>query len=256
MKVILKKTRFLALAGSLCVALLTAPMHANAEEVFTQEQKKEIEKLFKDYISDNPELILLSVRKYQEEQERKMMQSAQDNLKEYKEFFADKSLPMAGNPDGDVTVVEFFDFNCGWCKKAFDDVQKIIAEDSNARVVFMDLPILSPASEKMTKIALAAHKQGKYFEMHKALMDYRGSQNDAAFFKLAADLGLDMDKLKADMDSADVQAAIAKATAIAQALGIRGTPGFVVGDKVYPGYIGIEKLRNAVKQARTGEAKN
>ena len=256
MKVTLRKLRFLALAAGISTALLTQPMYVHAAESFTPEQKKEIEKLFKEYISENPELILQSVRKYQEEQERKMMQSAQENLKEYLEFFTQKDLPMVGNVDGDVTIVEFFDFNCGYCKKAFEDVQKIVAEDSNARVVFMDMPILSPSSAKMSAIAVASHKQGKYFEMHKALMDYRGTQNEKAFLKLAEDLGLDMEKLKADMESPETQAFIDKAKTIAQAIGIRGTPGFIVGERIYPGYIGIAALRDAVKVARSGEAKN
>lgn len=249
---ILKDMKILGLAATAGALLMTAPLSsAHAESAFTAEQQKEIESLVKKYISENPELILQSVKQYQEDQERKQMQSAQDNLKQYQSFFADKDLPMAGNPDGDVTVVEFFDYNCGYCKKAFEDIQKLVEEDKNLRVVLMDMPILSPSSQKMSEISLAAHKQGKYFEMHTALMDYRGSQSEAAFLKLAEDLGLDMEKLKADMKSAEIQAAIAKTKQVAQALGIRGTPGFVVGEQLYPGYVGIEALRNAVKDARS-----
>jgi len=239
------------MTAGVSMAVLFAPINnAKAEEVITSAQKKEIENIVKQVISDNPELILNSVRKFQENQELKAAQSAEENLKDYKEFFAKKDLPMVGNPDGDVTIVEFFDFNCGYCKKAFEDVQKINNEDKNVRIVFMDMPILSPTSSKMASISLAAHKQGKYFEMHKDLMDYRGSQTDEAFFKLAEKLGLDMNKLKEDMKSADVQAFITKSKAMAQSLGIRGTPGFIIGEKVYPGYIGIDAMRKAVKEAR------
>lgn len=257
MNISLKKLKFWALTAGVCTAAISVNIQSvHAAESFTAEQKKEIEVLFKEYIANNPELILESVRKYQEEQERKIMQSAQENLKEYQPFFAQDDIPMAGNPNGDVTVVEFFDYNCGYCKKAFEDVQKIIAEDSNVRVVLMDMPILSPASVKMSKISLAAHKQGKYFETHRALMDYRGSQNDEAFYKVAADVGLDMEKLKVDVESADVQAFIAKSKNMAQALGVRGTPGFVIGEKVYPGYIGMDAMRAAIKDARAANAKN
>jgi len=248
----LKDIKILGLAATAGALFLAAPLSsAHAENAFTAEQQKEIESLVKKYIAENPELILQSVKQYQEDQERKQMQSAQDNLKQYQSFFADKDLPMAGNPDGDVTVVEFFDYNCGYCKKAFEDVQTLVKEDKNLRVVLMDMPILSPSSQKMSEISLAAHKQGKYFEMHTALMDYRGSQSESAFLKLAEDIGLDMEKLKADMKSAEIQAAIAKTKQVAQALGIRGTPGFVVGEKLYPGYVGIEALRNAIKDTRS-----
>jgi len=244
------------MTASVSMAVLFAPINnAKAEEAITSAQKKEIETIVKQVISDNPELILNSVRKFQENQELKAAQSAEENLKDYKEFFAKKDLPMVGNPDGDVTIVEFFDFNCGYCKKAFEDVQKIIEEDKNVRIVFMDMPILSPTSSKMANIGLAAHKQGKYFEMHKALMDYRGSQTDEAFFKLAEKLGLDMNKLKEDMESADIQAFITKSKTMAQSLGIRGTPGFIIGEKVYPGYIGIDAMRKAVKEARDAGVK-
>ncbi len=251
-----KKIKFLALTAGVSMAVLFAPINnASATEGFTPAQKKEIESIVKQAIADNPELILDSVRRYQEDQERKIAQNATNNLKGYKDFFSKKDLPIAGNPDGDVTVVEFFDFNCGYCKKAFEDVQKIINEDKNVRIVFMDLPILSPSSSKMANIALAAHKQGKYFEMHKALMEYRGSQNEEAFLKLAEKLGLDMKKLKEDMKSADVQSFIAKSKSMAQSLGIRGTPGFIIGDKIYPGYIGMAAMREAVKTARDANSK-
>ncbi len=244
------------MTAGVSMAVLFAPINnAKAEEVITSAQKKEIETIVKQVISDNPELILDTVRKFQENQELKAAQSAEENLKDYKDFFAKKDLPMVGNPDGDVTIVEFFDFNCGYCKKAFEDVQKIYNEDKNVRIVFMDMPILSPTSSKMTSIALAAHKQGKYFEMHKAFMDYRGSQTDEAFFKLAEKLGLDMNKLKEDMKSADVQAFITKSKTMAQSLGIRGTPGFIIGEKVYPGYIGMDAMRKAVKNARDAGVK-
>ncbi len=257
MNISLKKMKFLALTAGVCaVAMSASTQSAQAAESFTADQKKEMEVLFKEYITNNPELILESVRKYQEDQERKVMQSAQENLKEYQSFFAQDDIPMAGNPEGDVTVVEFFDYNCGYCKKAFEDVQKIIAEDKNVRVVFMDMPILSPSSAKMSNISLAAHKQGKYFETHRALMDYRGSQSDEAFYKVASDVGLDMEKLKVDVESPDIQTFITKSKNMAQALGVRGTPGFVIGDKVYPGYIGMDAMRNAIKEARAANAKN
>ena len=246
--------KFLALTlGTCAAALFASPYNANAQS-FSAEQKAEIETLFKELLSNNPELILKSVEDYRMAQEKKMQQDAKKNLDDYKEYFADGSLPMAGNPEGDVTIVEYFDYNCGYCRKAFEDVVKIIEEDKNVRVIFQEMPILSPSSSTMASIAMAAHKQGKYFEMHQALMGYKGSQGNDAFFKLAEKLGLDMEKLKADAASAEVKAEIAKATEMARSLDIRGTPGFIIGDEIYPGYIGIEGVRKAVEDARTANS--
>ncbi|MBI1301297.1 MAG: thioredoxin domain-containing protein [Alphaproteobacteria bacterium] len=225
------------------------PLQANAQS-FSAEQKKELEELFKEFLADNPESILKSVDDYRAEQERKSQQSAKDSLKEYKDHFKDNSLPMAGNPSGDVTVVEFFDYNCGYCRKAFEDLNNLINEDKNLRVVFQELPILSPSSKTMAEIALAANMQGKYFEMHRALMDYRGSQTADEYYKLAQNLGLDVEKLKTDSQSAEVQDHLKKTMDIASAVGIRGTPGFIIGDEIYPGYIGMDGLKSAIKKAR------
>jgi len=107
----------------------------------------------------------------------------------------------------------------------------------------------------MAEFALAAQKQGKYFEMHTALMDHRGAQSDEAFLKVAEEVGLDVDKLKVDAKSDDVAKEIAKSMEMAKDLGIRGTPGFVIGDKIYPGYIGVDGVKDAIKAARAASAK-
>ncbi len=250
------KTALLLLAGAIILTSFApvtsswASSDAEAKSSFTEEQKAELKDMFRQFINDNAELMMESVRKYQMDQEQKAAQTAQESLKEYLPFFANKDLPMIGNKDGDVTVVEFFDYNCGYCRKAFEDIIKLIKKDENIRVVFQDIPILSPTSQKMAEFSLAAHKQGKYFEMHKAFMEHRGSQSDEAFLKLAKDAGLDVEQLKKDAKSDEVKATINKIHQMAQTLGIRGTPGFVIGDQIYPGYIGKSGLEDAVKKAR------
>ncbi len=245
------KIKFLAFAS--CVALLCAPISANAQS-FTDEQTKEIEVLFKKFLAENPQAILDSVENHRADQERKTQQSAQENLKEYIEFFKSNDLPMAGNPEGDVTLVEFFDYNCGYCRKAFQDIQTILAEDKNVRVIFQEMPILSPSSKKMAAFALAALKQDKYFEMHTALMDYKGSQTDDAYIKLAESIGLDIDQFKIDVEHPDIGEQINKTLDMARDLGIRGTPGFIIGEKIYPGYIGADGLRKGLEEARAAKA--
>ncbi len=256
MKEDIKKLKFLALTLGTCAAAFFAPMQNANAEIFNAEQTKEIEVLFKKFLSDNPELILKSVDDYRSSQEKKTQQSAQKNLAEYKDYFADNKLPIAGNPNGDVTVVEYFDYNCGYCRKAFADLVSLIEEDKNVRIILQEMPILSPSSIKMASIALAAHKQGKYFEMHTALMDYKGGQSDNAFYGLAEKLGLDIEKLKTDAASADIKAQIQKSMDMARALDIRGTPGFIIGNEIYPGYIGMDGLRDAVKKARASKSKS
>ncbi len=256
MKKDIKKLKFLALTLGTCAATLFTPINNAHAETFNAEQEKEIESLFKKFLSENPELILKSVDDYRSAQEKKTQQSAQKNLSEYKEYFADKNLPSTGNPDGDVTIVEYFDYNCGYCRKAFADILTVIEKDKNIRVVFQEMPILSPSSIKMASIALAAHKQGKYFEMHTALMEYKGGQSDNAFYGLAEKLGLNIEKLKADAGSEDIKAQIRKSTDMAKTLDIRGTPGFIIGDKIYPGYIGLEGLRDAIKKARDNKSQS
>ncbi|MGH1375110.1 MAG: DsbA family protein [Alphaproteobacteria bacterium] len=252
MKTTIKNIKFKMLTLATCAAALCAPVGANAEEKssFTPEQKTELEVLFKEFLANNPEAILKSVENHQIAQEQKERQSAEDSLKEYREYFAQPTLPAAGNPDGDVTVVEFFDYNCGYCRKAYEDLIKLIGEDKNLRVVFQDMPILSPTSKTMASLSMAAHQQGKYFEMHQALMAHRGPQSDEAFFKVSSDLGLDMDKLKEDALSDRTSKTILNMIDIGRKMGIRGTPGFIIGDKIYPGYIGLKGLRDAIAEAR------
>lgn len=245
------KIKLLALAAS--TAFLLAPANANAQG-FTDDQKKEIEAIFKQMIADNPQAILDSVEQHRVDQEKKSQQTAQENLKEYIEYFKSNDLPMAGNPEGDITLVEYFDYNCGYCRKAFADIQTILSEDKNVRVILQEMPILSPSSAKMAAYALAALKQGKYFEMHVALMEYKGSQTDTAYLNLGEKIGLDVEKLKADVESADVKAQIQKTLEMARNLGIRGTPGFIIGEKIFPGYIGVEGLRKGLKEARAAKA--
>ncbi len=254
MKNNMKKTKLLALTMGACAAAVLFPVQTVSAQAFTPEQKAELEELVKQYIVGNPESILESVDRYRTEQEQKTQQSAQDSLSEYQEYFKTATLPMAGNPEGDVTVVEFFDYNCGYCRKAYEDIMGLLKDDTNVRVVFQEMPILSPSSQLMSTIALAAKMQGKYFEMHQGLMDYKGTQTEEAYFKIAEKIGLDLEKLKTDMASDAVKGEVEKSMEVARALGIRGTPGFVIGDTIFPGYVGLDALKKGVSDARAAKA--
>lgn len=223
-----------AVAGPRPLAAADAPKIA--DKVFSADQKKAIEEIVKDYLVNNPEVFL----EIQQVLEAKMDKIQAEKLKtaiteNAKEIYHDPDGAVAGNPKGNMTVVEFFDYNCGYCKRSFPDMAKLIASDPNIRIVFKDLPILAKASEDASKVALAARLQGKYWEMHKALFESKAPANEANALKLAEKLGLDMAKLKADMNGPVVKAELDRNKQLAHKMGINGTPHFLVGDRSIPG---------------------
>lgn len=260
MKKILGHLKYMALMGAVAGSLVAASapvVHAQdapAKDVFSAEQKAALQEMFKDYLMNHADVLLSSVDNYRKKEELKSQQSSQENLKLYKDYLLSSDRPMAGNPNGDVTIVEFFDFNCGYCKRAYADIKKLLKEDKNVRIVFQELPILSPTSMTMAALADAAAKQGKYFAMHSAFMEYHGPQSDAAFKKLAQSVGVDVDKAMQDAASPEIKQEIDKSKKIAVDLGIRGTPGFVIGNEIYPGYIGYDGMKDIIAQVRKQNA--
>lgn len=239
----------LLLTGVAVTALIASP--ASAQDAgFNAGQKDEIKAVIQDYLMENPQIIADAMNELRAKQEREMQEQAKAKLDEYKDFFQSADVPVVGNPDGDVTVVEFFDYNCGYCKKALPDVQALLEADDNVRIVLMDMPILGPSSLTVSKYALAAKKQDKYFEYHTALMEFQGSKDEAALKKIAEDIGLDAEKLAEDAQDPAIQDMINENVSIAQEIGIRGTPGFIVGDELYRGYIGEAALIQSVKDQR------
>ena len=209
---------------------------ATADTVDTM-SRSQVEEIVRDYIMENPEiieeaLVELSARQKAEE-ERQAREALQANSSALYENEADYAI---GPDDAEVTVVEFFDYRCGYCKRSVDFVAGLPAShDGNVRVVFKELPILSPESREAALAALAAGKQGKYFEMHIALMEHRGNYTTADINALAEEAGVDVDQMRADMDSEDVQQHLAESSALARELGVNGTPAFFVGDTAVPG---------------------
>jgi len=168
----------------------------------------------------------------------------------------DIDSPEAGNPDGDVTLVEFFDYNCGYCKKAFSAVQEVLEKDKKVRVVFKEFPILGPSSETAAKWALAAGKQKKYFEFHKKLMNNKSPIDDVLLEKIAKDIGMDVDQAKKDTGSADVLKQIEDNRSLASSLGLGGTPAFVIGEEVVPGMMFPEDFLKKIAEMRKKKDKN
>ena len=161
-----------------------------------------------------------------------------------------------------MTVIEFFDYNCGYCKKAFPEVAQLVEKDKQVKVIFKEFPILSKGSEEAARVALAAKMQGKYWEFHRAMLEAQGQANEAGALRVAEKLGLDMARLKKDMASAEVKKEIDDTRKLATKLGIQGTPHFLVGDRIIPGAPEnlLEQMastwpRCARKAARSAEAR-
>jgi protein-disulfide isomerase len=166
------------------------------------------------------------------------------------DVFNDPGTPVLGNPSGDVSVVEFFDYHCPYCKVVAPALMQLIEEDAGVRLVLKDYPILSADSVAGARAALAAAKQGRYREMHQALMAHSGSFSRSAIEEIAVGLGIDPQRMFADMESPEIQAQIQRHLDQGQGLGMRGTPGFIFSDKQVPGAISLEDMRELVAEAR------
>src|SRR5262245_33755524 len=243
--------RISALAAAFALALAAAlPSWAQDDKsAFTPEQEKRVKELVKEYILANPEIILEAVQTLRRKQEEAQKKAADEALKTKRgELQGATDLPVAGNAKGDVTIVEFMDYRCGYCKAVQPVMDEVMRADGKIRLVLKEFPILGPASKTASMAAIAANKQGKYLAFHNALMAYPNNLTDEVIFALARQVGLDLVKLKEDMKSPEVQALIDKTNKLAQDLGINGTPGFIIGDQIIPGAISPDEMKKKIDE--------
>lgn len=233
--------------------LLTSVPGALAAESFTDAQKKEIGEIVRQYLIENPNVLLevgqaldAKQKEAEAQQRNTVLQASADQL------FRSPQDHVAGNPQGDITIVEFFDYNCGWCKKSFSEVVQLIERDKNLRVVLKEFPIFGGDSDYAAMAAIAARKQGKYWELHSALFSHEGKVTAETVDELAKQVGLDLDKLKADMKLPEVAQIISDNHTLAQSLAISGTPAFIIDDKVSPGYLPADGLAAMAAEVRSG----
>ena len=223
---------------------------ANAAE-FNDGQRQEMETIIKDYLLSHPEILqemsqtLEQKQKQAEDEQRKggLVQNAE-------QIFRDKADFVAGNPNGKVTMVEFFDYNCGWCKKGFPEVLSLLESDKDLRFVLKEFPIFGEDSEYAAKAAIASGKQGKYWDLHVAMFQHEGKITKESVDEIAAGLGLNMDQLKKDMEDPAVTEILARNRSLAQSLAINGTPAFIIDDKLVPGYLPKAELATAINEIR------
>lgn len=226
--------------------------HAQDAQQFTPKQVEAIEKIVQDYLLTHPEIIPQAISALQEKERMAQETEAQRYLNDKGgEIFKDPAAPVLGNPDGDVNVVEFVDYNCGYCKAVHAAVKDAVKADGKVRLIYKELPILGETSVVAARAALAANMQKKYAEFQEALIKNRGPLSEDAIMKIAEQTGLDMEKLKADMASPDVEAALQKNQIQARNLAIRGTPSFIVGSRVIYGAVDKGTLKQLIDQSRT-----
>lgn len=221
-----------------------------AAEVSPQ-HRQEIESIIKEYLIKNPEVIKEAL----DELERRQMAAAQLKTKatiteKAKEIYRAKEDLVLGNPEGRISVVEFFDYNCGYCKRAIPEVAKLIESDKDVRVVIKEFPILGQGSVFAAKAALASRAQGKYVEFHHALTAIEGVKDEVSVMQAAEQVGLDIEKLKTDMEAEAVLEVIRRNYGLAEALSINGTPSFIIGDSLEPGFVSFDVLANHVSTLR------
>ena len=238
-------------------ATATAPVQADDSEpvALSPESAEHVRLIVRELLREHPEIVVDALQEYQRreeaaerERQRATIASLGDQLRH------DPNSPVYGNPQGDVTIVEFFDYRCGYCRRVTGPLFDVVREDGNVRWVFKEFPILGEESVLAARAAIAATFQGKYVEFHQALMQGPPSFNEAILMQLAASVGLDVDQLKIDMQDPAVDEMLRTNYQLAEALGVRGTPAFVVNDSFYGGAMSIETLRQVIADARQAAA--
>lgn len=217
----------------------------------SETDKKAIESIIREYLLKNPTLLREMVEALRDHDEKEQNQRASSALKTHKELiYSDPDSPVSGNPNGDLTIVAFVDYNCGYCRSNLPIIKSLVAKDKMIRVIYKELPILGPSSEIAARGALAAHRQGKYVEFHDALFEARGA-GELTVKAVATKLGLDQAILGKDMADQKVRSAIGRNRTLAAALGIEGTPAYIIGTQVIPGAVEADMLTQIVAEERS-----
>jgi protein-disulfide isomerase len=213
---------------------------------------EKVASIVEETLLKKPELVIQAADQYRktlEQKENDDRQSAVSTVKPELDLAA-KSFPVLGNPEAAITIYEFLDYNCGYCKMVTPVINKIVDQHKDVRFVILDAPILSPSSEDAARAALAANKQGKFKALHDALMEHKGALSKEVILGIAKRVGLDVEKLKTDMTSDEVSKTLDASRTFAQRLKLNGTPSFLIGDEFIPGALGEENLLKKIEDLR------
>jgi protein-disulfide isomerase len=234
-----------------CAGLASLSLRPADAAELTPEQRPAIESVIHDYLLQHPDVLLEALRAA----EQKIKSDAGEKAKQAlvarrSEIFDNPETPVGGNPKGNVTLVEFFDYRCPYCKQVQPRLRELLADDRELRIAYKEFPILGSVSVAAARAALAARRQGKYEAFHDAMMAASGQITEDTVYQVAGSVGLDVDRLKRDMAAPQIEATLKANHALAEALDISGTPGFVVGDQIVPGAIELSSLKELVAGAR------
>src|SRR5436309_6406947 len=244
-------------AATFALAALVAPASAQS---FSPDQRGEIEKIVREYLLSNPQLLQDVMAELEKRQAQAEVEKHRSAIKEHAELIFDSPRQVTlGNPKGDVTFVELFDYNCGYCKRAMTDMLDLMKADSNIKVVLKEFPVLGEGSTQAAQVAVAVRMQDKtggkkYLEFHQKLLGGRGAADKARAMAVAKEGGLDMARMEDDMASDEVKTTLAESFKIAEAMGLNGTPSYVIGNEAVIGAVGLATLKERVNMARCGQA--
>lgn len=231
-------------------AICAFPVAGGAQNL----SEDEVRDLVLDTIRANPGIVLEALDLLEQEQQAAQAAAAQAALTDQRALLLDDpNAPVIGNPDGDVTVVEFFDYNCPYCRSAKTELDGLLSADSNVRVVLREWPVLGEGSVFAARAALASRAQGKYAEFHNALMTMQGRAEEQSVIRVAQSIGLDIEQLRRDMDAPEVVAHLEVTSSLGRALGFSGTPSFVIGENLAPGLIRADQMQRLVAAARAAD---
>ena len=246
----------LALAAGLMLTLGGGGGHAQS---ISDAQRGEIEKIIRNYLVKHPEVLQEAMAELEKKQAADEAVKNQAAVKDNAEtIFNSPRQVVTGNPQGDVTFVEFFDYNCGYCKRAMTDMLELMKQDPKLRVVLKEFPVLGPSSVEVARVGVAVRMQDKtgkkYMDFHQKLLNGRGQVDKARALAAAKEAGLDVARIERDLASDEVKQTLAESFSLAEKLGLNGTPSYVIGTNVVVGAVGLDKLKESVNIARCGKA--
>src|SRR5579859_3292791 len=245
--------RTLLLLPLLALTLVLAPVRGQAADELTPAQTDQVNKLIHDYFMNNPKALIeaiehaeASAKQDEQSQTKALLQTHREELEQ------DPTSPVLGNPKGDVTIVEFFDYRCPYCKLTAPTLQTLIGQDPKVRLVMKEFPILGKESVFASRIALVVKKHGKYAEFHQAMFALKTKVDDDKTLEVVKSLGLDPAQVKKEADASDIDAILKHNYDLAHELNLNGTPAFVIGDTLLPGAVELKDFQSAVATARKG----
>jgi protein-disulfide isomerase len=247
-------TRLAAATAALFVLMLPA-----AAQEFSAPQKSEIERIIREYLVTHPEVLQEAIAELDKRQAAADVEKAKAAVAGNAEtLFNSTRQVVLGNPKGDVTMVEFFDYNCGFCKRAMADMMELLKDDPKLRIILKEFPVLGPGSVEAAKVAVAVRMQDKtgkkYLDFHQKLLGGRGQADKARALAVAKEVGMDMKRIDADLASDEIKLSVEESLKLAETLGLNGTPSYIIGSDVVIGAVGLDALRTKISTARCGKA--